>query len=136
MNNIYRVRVYSIGYGENLGNDTLLGNVIVKKNLFGADEISTGVLIRKVPFNTIGKKHPNSYLRPYAYKEFGYDLAIIKEDINDSNKVSSEDIKKYLDVFNGSSIEISFFSCVLFLKYINISFSIQREAYVASFIFR
>ena len=32
-------------------------------------------------------------------------------------------------------MDISFFNCVLFLKYISISFSIHLEAYVASFIF-
>ena len=102
---LYKVRLYSIGYRENLVKDTLLGKVIVKKTLLGSDELRTGWLLRKVSFDTIGKKHPNSYLRPYAYKEFGYDLAVIKEDFNDNNKVNMDDIKRYVEEFKGSDIE-------------------------------
>ena len=104
---LYNVRLYSIGYNEDLGNDVFLGKVIIKNSFFGAEEAKTGCLIRKVPYATIGEKHPSSYLRPYAYKAFGYDLAIIKEDINEENIAGVDDLEKYLEEFDSTDAGIA-----------------------------
>ena len=118
--NLYKVRVYSIGYGEQLGNDTLLGRIIVKKQLFGAEELVSKWPIRIVPFNTIDKKHPDSYMRPYAYKEFGYDLAILKEDLVTKNIADEDDVVSYINNFENNRIKSIFES-------MNISYDTQEK---------
>lgn len=103
--NLYKVRVYNIGNENNLGNDILLDKIIVKKEIIGVEEILTNWPIRTVTLDTIGKKHPRSYLRPYAYKEFGYDLAIIKEDLKPENIANKKDIDEYINKFKNKTIK-------------------------------
>ena len=103
--NLYKVRVYNIGHDDNLGKDTLLDTIIVKRDLIGTEEIVSEWPIRIVSEATIGKKHPNSYLRPYAYKEFGYDLAVIKEDVKPDNIATEEEIDNYINNFSKKTIK-------------------------------
>ena len=103
--NLYKVRVYDIGHDKNLGKDILLDTIIVKKDFIGTEEIISKWPIRIVSESTIGKKHPDSYLRPYAYKEFGHDLAVIKEDIKRDNIANEEEIDSYLNSFTNKRIK-------------------------------
>ena len=103
--NLYKVRVYSIGHDKNLGKDTLLDTIIIKKGFIGVEEIISKWPFRMVSENTIGEQHPKSYLRPYAYKEFGYDLAVIKDDIIPENIATEEEVNDYIDKFEKKTIK-------------------------------
>ena len=108
---VYRTHIFSIGYNENLGKDKYVGEILVKKTLLGIEELKTGWPIRTASIDEINCRHSDSFMRGQVYKEFGYDLVAIKEDLEEYNVVSEENkINKYLVKFKDSNV------CKIFKK--------------------
>ena len=102
---IYRTHIFSIGYDKNLGKDKYVGEILVKKTLLGIEELKTGWPIRIASIDEINCKHSESFMRGQAYKEFGYDLVAIKEDLEEYNLVDEEiRIENYLLNFSDSNV--------------------------------
>lgn len=71
-----------------------IGQVIVKKKLFGAEEIITGFEIQ------VQDDKMSSYINDFNIDRYGRDFYIKKSDICDRNRVDFEEIKKYINDFN------------------------------------
>ena len=93
---VFNVKVYNLFDLRNFGKLVYLGNIFIKRNVFGVRELITNFPIKKVSCCTqfIEKSDLEKL------NKFGYALAVQKEELIGENLVSYRDIVDYIDNFD------------------------------------